>query len=121
MLALPADESVYARGQLSVAELNREVASFWSELQVSDDLKARLAAHEVGADELLRLSPAEAISITPASAGIDPGTVALIVAFAPSVNHALKSAWDNVILPWIRRRRGLDAIKDPLPKIDTPK
>jgi hypothetical protein len=109
---VPDEELVYARGQLSIAELNREVESFWGELGVSDDLKAKLAAHEVDANELLRLPPAEAVIITSDSAGIDPGSIALIIAFAPSVNHALKSAWDTVILPWIRHRRGEDAIKD---------
>ena len=121
MWALPEDELVFARGQLSVAELNREVESFWSELQVSDDLKNKLAAHEVSADDLLQLSPGEAVSIRSASAGIDPGTVAIVIAFAPPVNHALKSAWNTVILPWIRRRRGEDAIKEPRSDADAPK
>ena len=110
------DESVYVRGQLSIVELNREVESFWSELRASDDLKAELGAHGASADEILQLPPADAIHITAGSAGIDPALVTLIVAFAPSVNHALKSAWDSVIIPWIRRRRGEDAIKESINK-----
>jgi len=101
-----------ARGSLSAPDLDREVAEFWQELRVQDDLRSRAAELDIDVDSLLALTPDQAITITPDSAGLDPASIALIVAFAPTANHVIKSAWDNIIVPWIRKRRGKDAIGD---------
>lgn len=42
--------------------------------------------------------------------GFDPATVAIIVAFAPAINHVAITIWDALILPRIHRRLGGDAL-----------
>ena len=41
------------------------------------------------------------------------GDVIVIVAlFAPTLNHSLRTVWDDLLLPRIKRRLGADALRD---------
>lgn len=53
---------------------------------------------------------AEPPKVRVSGAGIDPITVALIVAFSPAVNEIAISVWKELILPRIRARHGRNAI-----------
>src|SRR4051794_31688236 len=97
------DQLLYRRGRLSVAELNEEIDEFWQQLNNSAELQNELHAYGIDAGALLEIQPREAIKITPSGAGVDPSMVGLIIAFAPAVNHVVKSTWTDVLLPWIRR------------------
>jgi hypothetical protein len=52
----------------------------------------------------------EGIKVEQRSAGFDPATVALVVAFAPAACHILTSLWDKFILPRLQFDLGDDAI-----------
>ncbi|MCA2211316.1 hypothetical protein [Jidongwangia harbinensis] len=105
-------ELVYGRGTRSADEVQREIDRFWAELEHDDKLQAELRA--AGLD--LRAVPPErrpeAIQVRVRGAGLDPTSVALIVAFAPVANAVLVSLWEQVLLPKIRDRFGRDAIRD---------
>ncbi|MEV6105787.1 hypothetical protein AB0M28_13870 [Streptomyces sp. NPDC051940] len=109
-------ELAYRRGTLSVEELDREVAAFWAELAESAELRAEVAAHGVPPRDVLAVPPGEAVRFRVEGAGLDASHIALVVALAPAANHALTSLWDTVVLPWIRGRRGEDAVRDAGPR-----
>jgi hypothetical protein len=105
-------EQVYGRGTRSADEVQREIDRFWAELDRNDELQAEL----VGAGLDLSVIPPErrpeAIQVSARGAGLDPASVALVVAFAPVANAVLVSLWEQVLLPRIRDRFGRDAIRD---------
>jgi len=100
----------YTRGTRSVEEIQREINSFWDQLR--HDVRLREEIKDVGID--IPDDAAEdwhdAIHVEVKGAGIDPSTVALIVAFAPSANAIVVSLWKKIILPRIRRKYGRDAV-----------
>ena len=103
------DESIeYEAGTASAQELQEETAAFWRELSQSDELRGAVAAADLDLEEVQRLDPEQLIKVEQQGEGFAP--VAILVVFAPAANHALSSLWDEVVVPWIRRRRGADAI-----------
>ena len=104
------DELQYKLGARDSDQLASDIEEFWSTVETDDTLRAELQDADVPVDKLLSIPPSDAIQFEHRGAGIDPATVTLVVAFAPAVNEIVKSAWKEVILPWIRRRRGDDAV-----------
>jgi hypothetical protein len=107
-----ADEFFYARGELSVEQIQAEIARFWQDLDNpgSAELKAELSARGLDLTSLADVDAENAITVRAASSGVDPITAVLIVSLAPSANHIIKSLWETAVLPYIRKRRGEDAI-----------
>ncbi len=95
----------YAPGVLSAAEVHAALGSIWSDLQADGDAADRLRAAGVLGEPLSAV-----ITVRPAASGIDPLTVALIVAFAPTANHLAQSLWDELLLPRLRRDTGSDSL-----------
>lgn len=102
-------EISYVRGTRSAAEVQHEIDSFWGAIE-GDELRREVSDVGIDVSELAGLDQRDAISVSASGSGIDPGTVALVVAFAPAANSVLVSLWKKVILPRIRRDHGRDAI-----------
>lgn len=98
-------EIEYTPGVLSAAELQAALASAWADLQAEQEAADRLRAADVMGEPLNSV-----LSVRPAASGIDPLTVALIIAFAPTANHVVQSVWDELLLPRLRRNTGADSL-----------
>jgi hypothetical protein len=107
-----AEEFFYARGELSVDQIQTEIARFWQDLDNPDSsgLKAELSAAGLDLTSLADVDTQNAITVRTGASGTDPITVVLIVALAPSANRIIKDLWETALLPRIRKRRGKDAI-----------
>ncbi len=104
------DELIYARGELSVESLQREIARFWADAAVSPELQAELAGAGLKYEESGDTESSQQIKVRAGSSGADPASVVLIISLAPSANRVLKDIWADIILPRIKRRWGDDAI-----------
>jgi hypothetical protein len=107
-----AEELVYARGELSVDQVQAEIAQFWRALDNpgSSALEAELNAAGLDRAALANLDRENAITVRAGRSGADPLAVVLLVTLAPSTNRIIKDLWGTVVLPRIRRRWGDDAI-----------
>jgi hypothetical protein len=105
-----ADELTYGRGELSVGEVQQEIAQFWRELGKTPELLAKFDDLGIRPHELDDIEKSDAISVRADSSGADPTSVLIIIAFAPTGNRVLKDIWTSALLPRIRRRWGDDAI-----------
>jgi hypothetical protein len=97
---------------LSAEEIRSEIAKFW---QILDNQDSPALDDQLGAAGLDRaafdgIDRESAIVVHPDSSGVDPGTVALVVSLAPSVNRVIKDLWQKIVLPRIEQRWGDDAI-----------
>jgi hypothetical protein len=106
------EEFIYARGELSVEQLQTEIAQFWQVLDNpgSSALDAELRAAGLDRARLADVDRENAITVHASTSGVDPTTAMLLVSLAPSANFVIKDAWKKVVLPYIQRRRGEDAI-----------
>jgi hypothetical protein len=104
------DELIYARGELSVESLQREIARFWADAAVSPELQAELDNAGLNYEASGGAEFSQQIKVRAGSSGADPASVILIISLAPSVNRVLKDVWADIILPRIKRRWGDDAI-----------
>jgi hypothetical protein len=107
-----AEELVYARGELSVDQLQAEIAQFWQEFHdpPSSALDSELTAAGIDRAALVNVDPRNAISVEARTSGADTTVVLIAVALAPSANRIIKDLWATTLLPRIRRRWGEDAI-----------
>jgi len=106
------EELFYVRGQLSADQLQAEIARFWQALNNpgSSALDAELRAAGLDRASFVGVDRENAITVRAGTSGVDPTTAVLLVSLAPSANFVIKDAWKNVVLPYIQRRRGADAI-----------
>jgi hypothetical protein len=106
------EDLVYARGQLSVDEIQSEIAKFWQifDNQDSPALDDELRAAGLDRAALDGVDRESAIVVHPGSSGMDTSAVVLLVSFAPSANRVIKDLWKKIVLPRIERRWGEDAI-----------
>ncbi len=107
-----AGEFTYARGELSVDQLQAEIAEFWQALDNlgTSDLEAELSAAGLDRTALVGFDRESAITVRAVTSGVDTTTAVLLVSLAPSANLIIKDLWEEVVLPRIKRRRGDDAI-----------
>lgn len=107
-----AEEFLYARGELSVDQIQTEIARFWQDLDNPDSsgLKTELSAAGLDLTSLADVDTENAITVRAGASGADPVMAVLIVALAPSANRILKDLWATAVLPRIRKRWGKDAI-----------
>lgn len=101
-------ELVYRRGELSVDEIRDEIDRVWRELQSSDAARGELAAAGVDVDRLDVDAPRAPIDVATRGAGF--GVVEILVVAAGVVARDL---WKEVILPRIKDRYGVDAVREP--------
>ena len=106
------EELVYARGELSVDQLQGEIARFWREFHdpASSGLDFELAAASIDRAALANVDQKNAITVKAITSGADPTVVLVAVALAPSANRIVKDLWATVLLPRIQERWGADAI-----------
>lgn len=106
------DEHVYSRGELSIDQIETEIAQFWQEFDTSASslLDSELFAAGLDQAALSNVDRRNGITIRASASGADPTVVLIIVSFAPSANRIVKDLWAAVLLPRIRRRWGNDAI-----------
>ena len=106
-----ADEFFYARGELSVDQIQTEIARFWQDLDnPGSGLEAELSAVGLHLTSLAGVDTENAITVRAGASGADPITAVLIVALAPSANRIIKDLWETAVLPRIRKRWGKGAI-----------
>jgi hypothetical protein len=112
-----AEGFVYARGELSVDQLQAEIAKFWQALDNPDGsipdrsvLDQELNKVGLNRTTLADVDRENAIIVQAGTSGVDPATAVLLVTLAPSTNLIIKDLWATVLLPRIRRRWGEDAI-----------
>jgi hypothetical protein len=111
-----AEELLYTRGELSVDQVQAEIAQFWQTLDKpgSSALDAELSEqlNKAGLDRaaLATVDTQNAITVRAATSGADPIGVVLLITLAPSTNLIIRDLWVNIVLPRIRRRWGEDAI-----------
>lgn len=103
----------YHSQALNVRELNDILNDLWPQLS-DNNSKIRKSAEdaEIDMSELLNLEASEAISVRQDKAGFDPATTAIIVSFAPVAAKITHDLWDKVLLPWILRHKGKDALQE---------
>jgi len=106
------EELAYARGELSVDQVQAEIVRFWQALDNPDSsaLDAELSAAGLSRAALVGVDRKKAITVRAGTSGTDPATVVLLVSLAPSANRIIKDLWATVVLPRIRRRCGDDSI-----------
>jgi hypothetical protein len=106
------EEFVYARGELSVDEIQFEIAKFWQILgdPVSPALEDELSAVGLDRVALANVNRENAIIVRAGTSGVDSTTAGLLVTLAPSANLIIEDLWKKIVLPRIRRRWGDDAI-----------
>lgn len=106
------EELVYARGELSVDQIQSEITQFWQILdnQGGPALEAELSAAGLDRTALANVNRENAIIVRAGTSGVDPTTAVLLVTLAPSANLIIKDLWKKIMLPRIRRRWGDDAI-----------
>ena len=106
-----AENLFYARGELSVDQIEAEIARFWQDLDKSSHpvLEAELSAVGLDRAALASVDRANAITVRASTSGVDPTTAVLLVSLAPSANLIIKDLW-KVVLTRIRQRSGADAI-----------
>jgi hypothetical protein len=106
------EEFVYARGELSVDQIQSEIAQFWQILDNpgSPALEAELSAAGLDRAALANVNRENAIIVRAGTSGVDPTTAVLLVTLAPSANLIIKDLWKKIVLPRIQRRWGDDAI-----------
>jgi hypothetical protein len=103
--------------------VNREVASLVNQLTRAEHLPAELQGRQLDAAELkaaIAASRAEEgfsgpVRLSNEKSHLDPVTVTLIVAFAPSINRVAQDVWTYFILPQLRARFGNDAFERIVP------
>jgi hypothetical protein len=106
------EELVYARGELSVEQIQDEIAQFWQFIDNSGSPALEQQLNEAGLDRatLVGVNRADAIIVRAGTSGVDPTSVVLLVTLAPSANLIIKDLWKKIVLPRIKRRWGEDAI-----------
>jgi hypothetical protein len=97
--------------EVAPSEIANAVDEIWNDLKSDRDL--RDDASTGGLD----LKLIDAISSNPyevkgAGQGLDPATIAVIVAFAPVAAEICRDVWRVVILPRLRQRFGQNSIRD---------
>ena len=100
----------YMRGTRSADEIQREIDSFWESLYSNDELREKVKNAGIDIPEYAVDDWHDAIRVKVKGAGLDPSSVELIVAFAPTANAIAVSLWKKVILPRIKHRYGRDAV-----------
>jgi len=100
----------YTRGTRSADEVQREIDSFWDLLGRDDRIREEVRNAGIDISEYIGTDFHDTIHVKAKGAGIDPATVALVVAFAPTANAIAVSLWKKVILPRIRHKYGRDAV-----------
>lgn len=98
-----ADVVTYRFGSQGPGDLQRIVDDLLASIPGDPELAAEIRARNVDPDVL----GASSITVSANGAGLDPATVALVIAFvAPPVIDI----WKEVLLPRIRRRWGINAV-----------
>jgi len=107
-----AENLFYARGELSVGQIEAEIVRFWQDLDESSNIALEAKQSAVGLDRgaLASIDRENAITVRASTSGVDPTTAVLLVSLAPSANLIIKDLWEKVVLPRIRQRSGADAI-----------
>jgi hypothetical protein len=106
------EEFAYARGELSVEEIQSEIAQFWYIIDNSGSLALEADLSAAGLDRamLASVNRKDAIVARAGNSGVDPTTAVVLVTLAPSANLIIKDLWKKIVLPRIRKRWGDDAI-----------
>lgn len=105
------DQLVYSAGTARAIDLQTDLVALWSAISEDDQLRSRALGLGADVGEILDRSPDETYDLQPEGSGLDPVSTAIVVAFIGSASKtAMEGLWKEFVLPWIRARRGDDAI-----------
>src|SRR5206468_749057 len=93
---------------ISIPELQKEVDQLWVQLKTDSRLQEDAKKAGLDVSKLQPLDLKSAITLKQEGAGIEPATIAVVVAFAPVAGKVLSDLWTNVFLPRIKRKFGED-------------
>lgn len=98
--------------QVSLEEFSGELDKLWSQLREPDsDIRDRAIQAGISPsdlEEITKRKREDAISVKTEGMGIDPLTTALLIAAGTTI---AKDLWDQVLLPLIKQKLGVNAIK----------
>ena len=105
----------YLNKKITLDDLSKSIDRYWSDLQRDDsDVTRRARAANLDIAELRKLKKQESLSLKSEGAGLDPASIAILVALGVKIVGDL---WEKVLLPLIRQDKGGDSIKS----ADSPK
>ena len=103
----------HAKGRLDVENIRSEIASYFAELGADPDSSLAVDATQLGlSDAALKASRGAPIIQVSSSddRGLDANYLDVILTFSPLLVEIGGDLWREAILPWIRRRHGLDSV-----------
>jgi hypothetical protein len=101
------EELIYEKGDASADELSAAVEQFFSALD-GDDQELLEDAEDHGVDlEALKRAGPQAITLREESRERMGAETAIVVGL---VVHVAGNAWDDVVLPWLKRKLGSTAL-----------
>jgi len=110
----------------SVEEISQSLDKLWNDLQRDDSrISKKAKAAGLNLKELRTWkNRSEAISVKYEGAGLDPGTIAILIKVGAEL---IKILLEQVIIPMLREEKGADSLtpqdppKDPTKPTDSPK
>jgi hypothetical protein len=112
--AIEIEYDIVDKNNVTIAKLQNEANIAWEQLHKPNSSAAQSAInHSIDLSQLPSKLE-DALKILPSGQGIDPTTIAIIVAIvnSPAVATAARDIWKYVILPHIRDKFGDEAIKE---------
>jgi len=106
--------TILDKNHVTVADIQKEVHIAWNQLHDPQSIIAHNAVRFGIEPSQLPEKLEDILSVRPSGQGLDPSTIAIIVAIINSsaVSTVAKDIWKYVILPHIRDRFGDNAIEE---------
>jgi tetratricopeptide (TPR) repeat protein len=95
----------------SLEDINAELDVFWEELKRNEALRTDVKAKGIALEELTDRARTEVIDLKLGNSHFDPSTLAIFVAYGPTVNAVAFSLWNEFALPWLLKKFGKKGIQ----------
>jgi len=95
--------------KIDIGDVRAEMDRAWKDL-LADPAPSGFSAAAL--DELRPLQGRQVAGLQAEGHGLDPLTIAYLIAFAPVAAEIAKDVWTNFLLPRLRKKFGDDAIRD---------
>lgn len=100
----------YDMGTRTPQQLNADISDFWATADSDPDLRRAIEDQGLALGDVRREYRPSLVTVGNRGMGFEPGAVELVIALAPAANVVMIDVWKRVLLPWILRARGDDAI-----------
>lgn len=105
----------YTLHNITSQQIEHEAQTLLEAMKSEENLRKDAAAAGIDLEEFdrqVRGDSSSLLTIEPKSAGVAPGVIEIVVIFAPLMATVLEDCWKCVILPRLKRRFGVDTIKE---------